>query len=36
MKHLILLVFMALVSPCLSAEPPQEVDWKSVMTVAPV
>lgn len=26
----------ALVSPCLSAEPPQEVDWKTMMTVAPV
>ena len=26
----------ALVSPCLSAEPPQEVDWKNMMTVAPV
>ena len=22
----------ALVSPCLSAEPPQEVDWKNMMT----
>lgn len=26
----------SLVSPCLSAEPPQEVDWKNMMTVAPV
>jgi len=29
-------VSLALVSPCLSAEPPQAVDWKNMMTVAPV
>lgn len=29
-------VSLALVSPCLSTEPPQGVDWKSMMTVAPV
>lgn len=29
-------VSFALVSPCLSDEPPQAVDWKNMMTVAPV